>query len=167
MTTSNVRFGVSSRTFPRIASAAGLTFLTDGLFAVVLSVGFFDSTFAALWQGVASVLIGRGAFDGGAYTTALGIVMHMTVALTWSTIFVFLFVRWERLRRVVFSPFGVWKVAAVYGPLIWLVMWGIVIPVLAGRAQSPITPRWWVQCLGHIPFVGLPLVWASTRSWKP
>lgn len=167
MSTSNLPAEVSPGTYSRIAAAAGLTFVTDGLFAVVLSIGFFDSSFSALWKGVASVLIGRSALEGGAYTTALGVVMHFMVALTWSTIFVAIVLRWERVRRVLLSPFGVLKVAAVYGPLIWLVMWGIVIPVLAGRAPSPITSRWWVQFLGHVPFVGLPLVWASSRSWKP
>jgi hypothetical protein len=45
----------------------------------------------------------------------------------------------------------------VVGLLIWLVMSLIVIPVLTG-APATITGRWWVQLVGHVPFVGLPLV---------
>lgn len=38
----------------------------------------------------------------------------------------------------------------------------IVIPLLVHRPPT-ITVRWWIQLLGHIPFVGLPIV-ASSAS---
>ena len=52
---------------------------------------------------------------------------------------------------------GVVGIAALYGPFIWLVMSLIVIPMLLHRPPK-ITGRWWIQLLGHIPFVGLPIV---------
>ena len=49
------------------------------------------------------------------------------------------------------------RVASWYGPLVWLVMSLAVIPMLVQRAPA-ITFRWWVQLIGHIPFVGFPIV---------
>ena len=61
------------------------------------------------------------------------------------------------LRGVLAAPYGVVAVAAVYGPLIWLVMSLAVIPALTHRPPA-INIRWWVQLIGHAPFVGLPIV---------
>jgi hypothetical protein len=55
------------------------------------------------------------------------------------------------------------KVAALYGPFIWLVMSLAVIPVLLHRPPA-ITFRWWVQFFGHAPFVGVPIAAATRRS---
>lgn len=61
------------------------------------------------------------------------------------------------------SSFGVFKVAALYGPAIWMVMSLVVIPLLVHRPPS-ITYRWWVQFFGHIPFVALPIVASVARG---
>jgi len=142
--------------------AAGLTTgITDGLFACVLSIGFYDSTFTRLWQGVASVLLGKSAIGGGTQPVVIGLLMHFTVAFFWSGVFVLLAMRSAWLRRVIDSRGGVLAVAAVYGPFIWVIMSCVVIPVLLHRPPN-ITPRWWVQGIGHFPFVGLPIVaWIS------
>lgn len=47
--------------------------------------------------------------------------------------------------------------ALLYGPIVWLVMSLLVMPVLVHRPPT-IGARWWVQLIGHIPFVGLPIV---------
>jgi uncharacterized membrane protein YczE len=139
-----------------------LTGVTDGLFASVQSL-FNDSTPTHVFQGVASTLLGPSAFDGGARTAAIGVLMHFGVALGWSTVFLILYERWPRLRELVRSPLGPLKVAAVYGPFIWLVMSLVVIPLLVHH-PTQLTPRWWVQLIGHIVFVGLPIV--SVIGWK-
>jgi uncharacterized membrane protein YagU involved in acid resistance len=54
-------------------------------------------------------------------------------------------------------------VAAVYGPLIWLVMSFVVIPSMTGRPTA-VTSRWWTQFVGHAIFVGLPIVVMIARS---
>jgi uncharacterized membrane protein YagU involved in acid resistance len=53
--------------------------------------------------------------------------------------------------------------AAVYGPIVWMVMSLVVIPLLVHRPPS-ITPRWWIQLAGHIPFVALPMIWQIARG---
>jgi hypothetical protein len=144
----------------------GLTLaVVDCIFSSVLVVVFYGSTFARLWQGVASTLLGPSAFDGGARTTAIGLLMHCGVAFGWSAVFILGVMRSARVQRVLASRFGTLKVASVYGPSIWLVMSLIVIPLLLHRPPK-ISFRWWVQFFGHVPFVGVPIV-ASARGREP
>jgi hypothetical protein len=147
----------------RLVRAGLLTGVTDGLFACVLALFFYNSTVTRLWQGVASVLLGKSALDGGLTTAWIGVLMHFVVAFTWSAVFLILFSRSSWIRGQVASRNGVIKVASVYGPFIWMAMSFIVIPLLVHRPPS-ITTRWWIQLIGHIPFVGLPIVWSIGRG---
>jgi hypothetical protein len=145
----------------RLVHAGLLTALSDGLFASAQAL-IGGTGVARLWQGVASTLLGRAALDGGATTAAIGLLMHVGVAFGWSTVFYLLYERWPALRRAAASPLGVAKVAAVWGPSIWLVMSLVVIPLLVRRPPA-IGPRWWVQLVGHAIFVAMPMVWAIAR----
>jgi hypothetical protein len=140
----------------RLVRAGLLTGVTDGLFASVQSV-FNDSTVTRLWQGVASTLLGPEAFEGGTRTALIGVLMHFGVAFAWSAVFLLLVTKSAWIRRVLASRYGIVKVAAVYGPFIWLVMSLVVIPLLTKRPPR-ISGRWLVQLIGHFPFVGLPIV---------
>src|SRR5690349_18931939 len=135
----------------RFARAGLLTGIIDGLFSSILSVAAYHSTVSRLFQGVASVVLGPEALNGGTATAALGILMHFGVAFAWSGVFLFLALRWPWVRAVVNSGYGAIKMALLYGPFIWLVMSLAVIPLLAHRTP-PINFRWWVQLIGHIPF---------------
>jgi hypothetical protein len=141
----------------RLLLAGLLTGVIDGLFASVQSVFFNGSTVTRLFQGVASTLLGREALDGGTTTALIGVLMHFGVAFGWSAVFLLLVMRSAWIRRVLSSRYGVVKVAAVYGPFIWMVMSLVVIPLLLQRPPT-ITARWWIQLIGHFPFVGLPIV---------
>lgn len=146
-----------------LVRAGLLTALVDGLFSSVLSAAFYGSTVTRLFQGVASVPLGRSALEGGAVTALVGVLLHVGVAFAWSAVFLFLVLRARRVRRLVASRLGVVQVAAVYGPLVWLAMSLAVIPLLAQRPPA-IGPRWWIQLVGHFPFVGLPIVAASAPA---
>ena len=135
--------------------------IVDGTFSGVLSAFFYHSTVARLFQGVAAALLGPSALEGGTRTALIGVLMHVGVAFGWSAVFVFLVLRAERVRTAVQTPAGMFKVAALYGPFIWLVMSLLVIPFLFRRPPA-ITYRWWIQLIGHIPFVGLPIVAAGS-----
>ncbi len=153
----------------RVAIAGVLTGVTDGLFSSVLNVAFYNSTVQRLFQGVASTLLGAGAFGGGNLTFAIGVLMHFGVAFGWSVVFLLIFKRARRIYNLLDSPYGVVKVASLYGPFIWMVMSLAVIPVLLQRPPV-INFRWLVQLIGHIPFVGIPIVWSigggASRSGK-
>jgi hypothetical protein len=146
----------------RLPRAWLLTAVSDGLFASFLSAVVYGSTVIRLWQSVASVLLGPAALEGGTRTALIGVLMHFGVALTWTTVFLFLVMRSAKVREILASPWGVLKVAAVYGPFIWLVMSLAVIPLFTGRPPN-ITVRWWVQLVGHIFFVATPMLWAISR----
>jgi len=140
-----------------------LTAASDFAFATVLATVFFHSTFMRLWQGVASVPLGREALDGGARTMWIGLGLHVCVAFWWSGVFLFGVMRLERLRQALHAHLGILKVASVYGPCVWLVMSLVVIPLFTKRPPS-LTVRWWVQLIGHVPFVALPIAWTARRA---
>lgn len=149
-----------SDALPRLARAGVLTALVDGLFSSFLAAFVYGSTSTRLFQGVAATILGPAAFDGGTATALVGLLMHFGVAFGWSAVFVLLIARVEWVRRQLASPRGVATVASLYGPFIWLVMSLVVIPLLVQRGPA-INVRWWVQFIGHIPFVGLPIVVAG------
>lgn len=146
----------------RLARAGLLTGIVDGLFSSFLAAFVYGSTVTRLFQGVAATLLGPPAFDGGIATALIGLLMHFGVAFGWSAVFLVVIFRLAWLRRVLASRYGVIKVAALYGPFIWLVMSLAVIPFLLQRPPAP-NIRWWVQLIGHIPFVGVPIVAAIGR----
>src|SRR5262245_48153943 len=156
-TTDSLRNRGGSGLGVRLLLAGLLTGVIDGTFSSVLSVAFYESTIARLFKGVASVVMGSEALNGGAWIVALGILMHFGVAFGWSAVFLFLVLRWSWVRGVLASRLGRLKVASLYGPFIWVVMSCAVIPAFTHRAPA-ITIRWWVQLIGHIPFVGFPIV---------
>jgi len=150
-----------------VGSAVLITWLVtaawDFLCASALSVFAYGSTFSRLWQGVASVVLGKAALDMGARGVAAGLALHLLVAFTWSALFVLAAARSRALQKTLVRPAGAFAVAAVYGPIIWLVMSLVVIPLATGRPPT-IGFRWWVQIFAHIPFVTLPLVFTARRA---
>jgi hypothetical protein len=148
----------------RLLRAGLLTGAADGLFSSVLATVFYNSSVTRLFQGVASAVLGKQALDGGTPTALLGVLIHFGVAFGWSAVFLFVVMRWRRISALLDSKNGVAKVAALYGPFVWLVMSLVVIPILFHRPPS-ITLRWLVQLIGHIPFVGLPIV--ATIAKRP
>lgn len=166
MSADSVSYSPVKRDIPSLLLRAGLlTGVTDGLFSSVLSVFFYRSTVTRLFQGVASTLLGTRAFDGGVPTAVIGVLMHFGVAFGWSAVFLFLVMRSPWIRRLLASPYGVVKVASLYGPFIWMVMSLVVIPLLVHRPPA-INVRWWIQLIGHIPFVGLPIVASVGRGFS-
>lgn len=151
------------RPLAALVRAGVTTAIIDGLFSSVLSAFFYGSTATRLFQGVAATLLGSRALEGGVQTAAIGGAMHVGVAFGWSTVFVLLAMSSRRLRRVISTWPGAVKVAAVYGPAVWTLMSIVVIPLLVRRPPA-ITFRWWVQFVGHFPFVGLPIVGSVKRS---
>jgi hypothetical protein len=139
--------------------------LVDGVFATTLPVVAYGQPLGRVWKGVASVLLGPGAMEGGSSTILVGLLMHAGVALTWTSVFLVLALLSPRLRRIVATPAGVVGVATLYGPVIWMVMSFVVIPRFTGRPPA-VNFRWWVQLLAHIPFVALPIVWTIGRGLR-
>jgi hypothetical protein len=140
----------------RLLRAGLLVGVSDGLFASAFGVFVRGVPVTRVWQGVASVLVGKGAIDGGMQMVALGLLMHFTVAFTWSALLLFAVQRSHWLRAVLDSDYGILKVAAVLGPFIWLCMSLVVIPAFVHR-MPVINVGYMEMLVGHIFFVGLPM----------
>jgi hypothetical protein len=150
----------------RLAHAGLLTAVVDGTFSSLLSRFAYRSTVTRLFQGVAATALGPRALQGGRTTAAIGVLMHCGVAFGWSAVFLLVVLASARVRGALASRYGAVRIAAVFGPGVWVVMSLGVIPFVTGRAPS-ITGRWWIQFFGHMPFVGLPIVTSIGRGSRP
>ena len=142
----------------RLARATIATALVDALFSSTLAVVAYGTPAARVWTGVASTILGPSALNGGAAMVALGLVLHVEVALTWSLVLMALSHRSRRIAALLATRRGTFAVAAIYGACVWTVMSLLVIPLLVHR-EPGFSARWWVQLAGHVPFVGLPIAW--------
>ena len=141
----------------RLARAWLLTFAVDGLFSSALTSFAYHGTFASLWQRVASVPLGPSALEGGSRTVIIGLLIHCSVALFWSSVFLGITLASPWVRGVLAEPGGFLRLAIAYGPLVWITMSCVFIPRFTGRPPT-INYRWWVQFFGHIPVVAIPIV---------
>jgi hypothetical protein len=110
-------------------------------------------------QSVAGGLLGRGAYNGGFATAALGLVMHFTMALTVVTVFYVLSQRFSLPQK--FS--GVVAVGLLYGAAVFAVNNFGTAPFLSWfrslYLHTPISfkpPMGWSQLVIHLFCVGLP-----------
>lgn len=157
---------MKSDTASRLVRAWLVTGLTDAIFSTVLVTVFYHSTAERLWQGVASVLLGKEALNGGTKAALIGLLMHFGVAFAWTAVFLFLVLPLSWIRSLLASRYGAVKMAALYGPFVWLVMSLAVIPLFVHHPPT-INFRWWVQFFGHIPFVAIPIVAITSRAYSP
>ena len=154
-----------SNTRARLVSAV----LWGGLIAGTLDIAdaliFHGVRGVAPWrilQAIASGLLGRGAFTGGAWTAALGLGLHFVIATTVAAVYAL-----SSLRLPVLIARPV-LCGAAYGLLVNVVMQYVVLPLSAFRAGPPAPPGTidWGQVnlwLAHVFCVGLPI--AFTARW--
>ena len=146
----------------------GKAILVGGLIA-----GALDITYAfILWwlraqvtpmqilQSVATGLLGKASYDGGAGTAILGAFLHFFNALVIAAIFVGASRIWPVLARR----------AALFGPLygigVYLVMNYVVLPLSAfpPRTKPPAPVVWITGVLAHMFLIGLPIALAAKRA---
>jgi hypothetical protein len=113
-----------------------------------------------LLQGVAGGLLGRGSYNGGFATAALGLVMHFTMALTVTTIFYALSRRFPLPKNLL----GIVAVGLLYGAAVFAVNNFATAPFLSWvrglYLHTPILfkpPMGWSQLVIHLFCVGLPI----------
>lgn len=119
-------------------------------------------------QGIAEALLGPASARGGAGSAALGLLMHFSVAFFWAAVFALLCRRFPALLR--------WAVPAglVYGAVVWIVMYRVVIPLVPVVNALYLTtfdrtiPRLRLrQVVVHFLCVGLPIALAARRAAQP
>ena len=124
-----------------------------------------------LLQGVAGGLLGRGSYNGGFATAALGLLMHFTMALVVATIF------YALSRRVFSLPnklLGVVIVGLLYGAAVFAVNNFGTAPLLSWvrslYLHTPVLfkpPMGWSQLFIHLFCVGLPIALVMHRYAPP
>src|SRR5262245_64341301 len=147
----------------------GKAILLGGLIA-----GALDITYAfVLWwlraqvtpmqilQSVASGLLGKASYEGGAGTAVLGAVLHFTNAFIIAAIFVAASRVWPVLARkaTLFGP--------LYGIGVYLVMNYVVVPLSAFPRRSgggPPPVVWITGVLVHMLLIGLPIALAAKKT---
>jgi hypothetical protein len=118
-------------------------------------------------QAIASGLLGREAFAGGAWTAALGLGVHFFIAATAAAVYA---IASLRLPVLVQRPF---QCGAAFGLAVYAVMQYVVLPLSAfrpGPVAAPGTIDWGLVnlLLAHVFCVGVPIAlstrWAARRE---
>jgi hypothetical protein len=108
-----------------------------------------------IYQFVASGLLGKAAYAGGAMAALLGLAVHFLIAFTAATAFVLASERLPGLRR---GAVG-WGLA--FGVAVFAVMSFVVIPLSRIGASVPSLPLVVNGVLAHALLVGLPIALAA------
>ncbi|WP_446742273.1 hypothetical protein [Silvibacterium acidisoli] len=126
--------------------------------------GTLDLTQACLLFGwdiplsIAGGLIGQRAFHGGAWTYALGVLLHYFIALSFAGVY---YAASRRLRFLVEYPL---ICGLIYGAIVEEVMNLVVLPLSALHARGPYTLHDLLMGLSvHMVVMGLPIAYSVRR----
>ena len=107
---------------------------------------------------IAGGLVGRRAFQGGVAYYALGVFLHLFIALLAATIF------YAASRKLVFMTQHPLVCGLLYGIVVELVMSYIVLPLSALHARGPYDLHDVLVGLGvHMVVIGLPISYSARR----
>lgn len=131
----------------------------DISYAIVFSWFRSGTSPVRILQSVASGLLGRDAYSGGAPAAALGLVLHFVIAMSAAFVYFFASGRLQVLvRRPVLS-------GIVYGVFVFAFMNLVVIPLSRIGHRPPMAPVVLVTgLLVHMFFIGLPIALATRRA---
>lgn len=142
----------------RILLAGMVVAALDFLYITVLWVLLKHAvTVERLAQVIATGLLGKAAYEGRAGTAALGVALHLMVALTWTTIFFVLSRRIPPVSRLIETTAGRVKAGLLFGPVIWLVMDLVVLPLSRARPTPVSSPHFYLNLLQHAVMIGVPM----------
>jgi hypothetical protein len=142
------------------------TVVLGGLSAGVLDI--LDAFAVALLSGgapvrvlhtIASGVLGRSAYEGGAPAAALGLGLHFLIAMSAAAVY---FLASRRLPVLLRRPV---LCGLTFGLAVWIVMYYVVLPITFDRPNTiPAWPRLINQLGIHAIGVGLPIAWFASRS---
>ena len=129
----------------------------DAANAIVAFKAIFGLGPVAVYQFVASGLLGQKAYDGGIATAVLGFAVHLVIAFSSSAIFAVAATQFRVLCDA-------WVVSGVaYGLAVYFFMNYIVIP-LSAIPPGPFSLALFVNgIVGHALLVGLPVAYFARR----
>jgi hypothetical protein len=139
--------------------------------AAILASGTLDILSAFVFGGIAGVSpgqilryvasgpLGDSMKEGGTAAAALGLGVHYALMTIMVTVYFLIAGRLEAARRY-------WYIAGpIYGFIIYLVMYWIVVPTRFGTEPSLDPWRVGNALLSHFICVGLPMAYIASRAW--
>ncbi len=142
------------------------TIVLGGFTAGVLDI--LDAFAMTIWNGgaatrvlhaIASGVLGRSAYDGGAAAAILGLFLHFVIALGAAATF---FLASRGLPALLRRP---WLTGPAFGLGVWAFMYYVVLPITFNRPNTlPAWPALANQLGIHAFGVGLPIAWFAARS---
>ena len=139
------------RAAPAVLNAGALAGTLD-LAAACIQSWLAGRTPVRMLQGIASGWLGRASYSHGAWSAALGFVTHYFIATSWAALY---WIASRRVRLLVRQP---WWCGALYGGLVYAVMYEGVIPLSAIHRHIPRTPQdVLIGLMIHVVCVGWPI----------
>ena len=159
MATASLSFPRDTSAAARILKAGAAVAILDGSYVVIVYVWILHLTTASrIFQGIASRLIGKAALDGGAATAFLGVLLHFTVAYSWTIVFYLALRTFSSLREFTATTTGRIIAGTLFGATVWLVMNFVIVPAFGGKSVTPPNWQFYTQLVWHMIAVGPPIV---------
>lgn len=137
--------------------ALALAWLVAGTLDITVASIYYPLAYGikliSLYQGIASGVLGRAAFSGGAGTAILGLTFHYTIALIWTVFFFLIFPRLKVMWKNRFLT------AAAYGTFVSFAMTFVVLPLSnVHHSNRPLNvPHFCIDTIILMFTIGLPL----------
>jgi uncharacterized membrane protein YagU involved in acid resistance len=147
--------------FRSLAVAALVGGLIAGSLDIVAAVAIYGAGPAKILQGIASGLLGPASFQGGAWTTALGLILQLLMSVIIAAIYVFGALKIPALLQKP-TRFG-----ALYGVAIYFVMNFIVVPLSAVPPKPAPTPSAAVLQFSTFLGFGAMIGFGLVIAWTP
>jgi hypothetical protein len=159
MATASLSFPRDTNAAASILKAGATVAILDGSYVVIVYVWILHLTTASrIFQGIASRLIGKAALDGGAATALLGVLLHFTVAYSWTIAFYLALRTFAGLREFTATTSGKVIAGTLFGATVWLVMNFVIVPAFGGKSVQPPNWQFYTQLVWHMIAVGPPIV---------
>lgn len=160
MNSASLAFPPATSRLPwRIGLLAGTVAAVVEMIPVLTIQGMLGVSVTQVFQSIASGLLGRAAYAGGATTVLLGAGLHLLISLVAGILFAFAASAWLVLARRPYLS------AAVYGLLVYLVMSFVVVPLSAAAFKGTGEPAMMAMSLGvHILAFALPITIVCRRG---
>lgn len=141
---------------------ARLAIAVGGLIAGTLDLIQAIAQFGAdIPLAIAGGLLGKAAFQGGAGTYALGVLLHFFIALSAAAVY------YAASRRLGFLTEHPLVCGLAFGAAVELAMNLVVLPLSALQARGPYELRDLIQgLLVHMVVIGLPISFSARRFGK-
>ena len=154
----NGSHALRARPFDTIVLGGATAGVLDILDAFVMS-SVNGGTPTRVLHAIASGVLGRPAYEGGATTAALGLALHFVIALGAATTFFAASRQWPALLRKPVAS------GLTFGLGVWVFMYYVVLPITFNRMTTlPSWPQQTNQHGIHMFGVGLPIALFASRS---